>query len=373
MAENTAPTPDTWASALGLSDQASSEEFQNMDSDGDTNVSYAGNNHPDTEESLLVGSDDTAADSEAKPEDAVKASVDKVAEKQKTSAGKEVITVTDELGRRRKVEIDFENRDAIKKAYEQAAGMRKFQAERDQTLQKAKQVEDRLAAREKDWGALEQAFSKGPEHLFDVLNGGQGSFRKFIDQEVQKARFLETASPDEIKALKAQESADLTRRELENIRRENADFKKQVSEEREAAEMRNVESRVNPTFEKYRFASKLGDEATEHMFDEMLWTSTLKKLEAYEEQGLELSRELVDSKFRETADAIRKQIGRQAEKKAGKVIEQKKQEATENVQAKIKSGYSRGGEAEDLKKHIQNNDTASIFKNWGSFKKHLSK
>lgn len=289
-----------------------------------------------------------------------------------TSGEKEVITVTDETGRKRKVEIDYSNREQIKKMAAAAAGMRKFQAERDREISSRKELEAKLKERESDWAKLEDAFSKGHEHLIDTLSGRQGAWQELINKEIEKREFLKNATPEELQAIKAQEQADLTRKELDKIRKENEEFKAKVQQEREEAELRSMESRVHPVFEKYRFADRLGSAQDEHLFDEMLWNSSLKRLEQYEEKGLELSPELIDREFRTVATALRNRIGVQAQKKASQVVAQKKQEAIENVQSKVKSSSASSSDAEKLKKAIESGDTGSIFKNWSTFSKVLS-
>jgi len=289
-----------------------------------------------------------------------------------TSGEKEVITVTDETGRKRKVEIDYSNREQIKKMAAAAAGMRKFQAERDREISSRKELEAKLKERESDWAKLEDAFSKGHEHLIDTLSGRQGAWQELISKEIEKREFLKNATPEELQAIKAQEQADLTRKELDKIRKENEEFKAKVQQEREEAELRSMESRVHPVFEKYRFADRLGSAQDEHLFDEMLWNSSLKRLEQYEEKGLELSPELIDREFRTVATALRNRIGVQAQKKASQVVAQKKQEAIENVQSKVKSSSASSSDAEKLKKAIESGDTGSIFKNWSTFSKVLS-
>lgn len=315
--------------------------------------------------------EDTLQDSSETGEEA--AASPKPEATQKTSGEKEIITVTDETGRKRKIEIDYSNREQVKRAFAAAAGMRKFQAERDREIQGRKELETRLQERERDWASLEQAFQKGPEHLVDLVSGKQGAFREMIEKEIQKREFLKNASPEEIQALEAREQAELTKRELEKIRKENEEFRKKVESEREEAETRALESRVHPAFEKYRFAGRLGNATDEHLFDEMLWNSSLKRLEQYEEQGLSLSPELIEKEFRSVYSVLSKRINGLAQKKASQVVEQKKREATENVQAKVRGAYSGNStESDKLKKLIQEGDTGSIFKNWGSFKGILS-
>lgn len=330
---------------------------------------------PDSEESvraenssiddLLPGSEDTPPDS---TETKSVSPTQKGKAPQKTSADKEIITVTDENGRKRQVEIDLSNREEVKKAYSMMHGARKWQAERDRALTSAKEVQTQLETRNKDWQVLEQAFQKGADQLFDLLAGRRGAFDEMVQGRIQRAEYLKSASPQEVQALEAREQAEKHQKDLEQLKRENADFKKQVTEERETAELRSVESRVNPVFDKYRFADKLGNPDDEHMFDEMLWTSALNRLMPYEEKGVEITPELVEREFRTVASALRRRINVQAEQKASRAVQQKKQEATENVQAKLKSGYDRGGNtAQEARSMIDSGNLTGLLKGWGKY------
>lgn len=318
-----------------------------------------------TNDDMFPGSEDAPQDSPstdkavAKPESELKA---------KTSDVKEVITITDETGRRKKVEIDYTDRAAIRKAHEMMHGARKWQAERDQAIQSHKAVQTELGEVKGNWDRLEKAWQQGgKEGLVDLLEGRQGAYREEIKKEVDRAKWLENASPEEKEALASRESAQKQSRELERIRKENEDFKKSVQEEREAAEIRAVESTVHPVFDKYRFADKLGNPDDEHMFDEMLWNTSLKRLEAYEEKGLPITRELVEREMSSVAKSIRTRIGLQAEKKASRVVEQKKLEATENVQAKVKSGYRGNENAQEARDLINSGNLTGLLKNWGKY------
>ncbi len=321
-----------------------------------------------TNEDVLLASEDTPTDSsdstDSAKADESQAAPEKVEAKQKTPGStKEVITISDDKGRR-KVEVDFNNREQLKKYVQMAYGARKWQAERDQAIGSRKEIEAKLTERERDWQSLESAFQQGPEHLVDLLAGRKGAFDEYVAQRQQR-HDLKQRDPEAFAALEMREELERQKRENDKIRKDNESFKKTVTEERDAAEMRAMEARVHPVFEKYRFADKLGDATDEHMFDEMLWNSALKRLEPYEEQGLDLTPDLIDREFRSVAQAIRKRIGVQAEKKATKVVEQKKQEATENAQAKVMSGYTKGGSADEARKLLNNGDIKGILKNWG--------
>jgi len=310
-----------------------------------------------TQEDLLPGSEDTPQDSQVK--------ADAKAPGKPGTSDKEILTVTDEQGNRRKVEVDYSNREAVKKAVLLANGARKWQAERDKALAEKKAYEAELSKIKEDWANLDRAFNEGPEKLLEMLK--PGALQEIVSKHIERQEFLKHASPEEIKALEAQERADRTAKELEKIRKEQEEFKKQVMGEKEQAEEKALESKIHPIFDKYRFADKLGDAQDELLFDKMLWTTALERLEQYETQNVAITPELIDKEFRNVAGSIRKRINVQAEKKAGKVVEQKKREATENVQAKVMSGYKTGGTAQEARNLIQQGDLTSLLKGWGKY------
>lgn len=310
---------------------------------------------PESEEDQSVESEETAI------------SQDPGKQKVSSSSSKETITITDDKGRR-KVEVDLNDKEQVKKYVQMAYGARKWQAERDQALASRKQLESELSQVKQNWDTLEKAFQEGGEEaVVDLIAGKRGAYQEKIKQRMLREEFLRNASPEEIEALKAKEAAEKSAKELEKIRKENEDFRKKMAEEKEQAELRSLESTVHPVFNKYRFADKLNNADDEQMFDEMLWNTALKRLEPYEERGLSLTPELVEREFSVVAKSIRNRIGLQAEKKAARVIEQKKKEATENVQATVKSGYKTGSldkEAGDL---LNSGNLTGLLKGWNKY------
>lgn len=295
------------------------------------------------------------------------ASASKTGKTPGSDPNKETITVSDDQGRR-KIEIDYTDRAAIKKAHEMAAAARKWQVERDRERTGKSQLEEKLNSTSRVVEALEKAYAeKGELGVIDLIAGKPGASAEFIQRQVDRAKFLEKASPEDIKRLEERERLEFVERELVKQRKENEDREARVAQEREAAELRATEATVHPVFEKHRFDGKLGDEETEAMFDEMLWTSALKRLKPYEDKGLPMTKELVDREFRTVATALRKRIGAQAEKRAASVVEQKKQEATENAQASTMSAYKRGGVTAEANDLISKGDFRSLFSNWGKY------
>lgn len=290
----------------------------------------------------------------------------------KISPDKETVTVTDERGQR-KIEIDYSNKQAVKQAHLMAAGFRKTQAERDALQKEIAPVREQLEQMKSNWDTLENVHKqRGLEGVIDLLEGRQGAYKDHLKKAMDRQSFINRASPEELDALQAKESAEVHKRELEQIRRENEDFRKQMTEQKETAEIRATESKIHPAFDKYRFADKLGDIQDEHMFDQMLWRTAMDRLAPYEEQygnATQIPQEIIDKEFRTVASSLRNRMNAQAEKKATKVVEQRKQEATENVQNKIQAGYKTGGARKEAEA-LMNQGAGGInkiFQNWGKF------
>lgn len=281
--------------------------------------------------------------------------------------GKEYVTVTDEKGKR-KVEIDFNNKDQLKKFVQMAHGARKWQAERDQALSRSKEIETQYSSLKSNWDTLEEAYqTSGVEGLIDLLEGRPGAFKEWEKSRLERHAFLQKASPAEKELFETREQEAVRQRDIEKLRRENEEFKKSIQAEREAAELKSLESTVHPVFDRYRFADKLGDADTEQMFDEMLWNSALKRLEQYEERQVPISADLVEKEFKSVAVALRKRINVQAEKKAAKAVEQKKVEATENVQAAVSSGYRNSSIQKEASDMLKNGNLTGLLKQWNKY------
>lgn len=294
------------------------------------------------------------------------------ADEKSTPGAKETITVTDSSGRRRQVEVDFADRAAVRKAFEMQHGARKWQAERDQARKELEAVRAQLEPTtqvQKNWDTLESAWQrKGMEGVIDLLQGQAGAFQQWQKKVIDRHEYMRNASPEERQALESRERADESKREVQRIQRENAEFRKQMAAEREQADMAALESRVHPVFDKYRFSEKLGNADNEHMFDEMLWNTALKRLEPYEDKGLPITPELIDREFRNVASAIRKQIGQQADRKASTAVKQQTRAATENVQSAVKSGYkTTGGAAQEARALIEGRNLTGLLSNWKKY------
>lgn len=305
--------------------------------------------------------EDTAGDSQPSPAEAPA--------KAETSTGSESIIVTDETGKK-KIKVDWNDKEKLKKYVQMAHGARKWQAERDQALTAKSEVEGKLKELSSNWETLENAYqSGGVAALVDLLEGRQGAFSEWEKSRIDRYNFLQKATPAQRELFEAKERESQREAEMARIRKESEEFRNSILAEKEAASLKSLEGTVHPVFDRYRFADRLGDADTEAMFDELLWNNALKRLEPYEEKGVPLTADLVEKEFKAVSTALRKRINVQAEKKAAKAVEQKKREATENAQAAVSAGYRSTNVGQEAMKLASEGNLGALFKNWSKYGK----
>lgn len=289
----------------------------------------------------------------------------------KPAADIEEIIITDDSGKK-KLKVDWSDRERLKKYVQQAAGMRKFQAERDQLTTKLKTMEPEYQDLKKSWGAIEEAFSReGIRGLVNLLANDPQGYDRHLQAEVNRIRAREAATPSELERMDLEEKLTLERREREMLQKKVEADLKRSQEEREVASLKSLEAQVHPVFDKYRFAGKLGDEVVEARLDQAVWDQALKRLEEYPDD-VQLSSTIIDREFRDVANSFRKIINKQAEVKAKQVVTSKKIAAQENAAVAAMNGMmaNNAQSAEKFKGDIRKGDLTSALRDLmtGKFK-----
>lgn len=250
------------------------------------------------------------------------------------------VNVTDAKGKR-KVKVDFSDKDKLTKYVQLAYGARKWQKERDD-------FKTQLAEKTELWNQFEEAWKGGYRSLVNQLEGSEDAFDKIIEEEIQRRQELEDMSPAERRAREVEERIRKQEFEAERLK---SDYQKKLetieAKEREA-EQRELQNRFNPSFERYRFAGKLGDAVAEHRFDKALWTEVIDTLSEIPD-NVEITQAMVDREFRKAAQEMKKFISVQAEKQVKKVIETKKKVAANKVQAAVKRNMVKKDSADDIR------------------------
>lgn len=271
----------------------------------------------------------------------------------------EEIIFSDNEGRK-KVKVDFSNREQVKKYVEMGLGMRKFQAERDKLKGQVEPLTKELADLKSTWSALEDAYSKGGvEGLVNLLQGSPDAYKKHAESEYQRRRAKEDASPAELERMEREEELQRERADKQRLQAEYKQHLDKLKEKEERVEEESTKAVVYPAFNKYRFAGKLNDEALEARLDKAIWTQALSQLSEYSES--EITPSLIDKEFRETSAAFRKAVQKQTDTAVKKVMENKKAAAAENAANRASSGMRSNNENDSFKSEIKGGNFTSAL------------
>jgi hypothetical protein len=286
----------------------------------------------------------------------------------------EELVITDEDGKRKKLKVDWNDREKLKKVIQRfpglEKGMRKFQAERDQAQAKLKDVEpklQRLGELEESWKAVEEAYrTAGVKGLVNLLENRQDAYDQWESSVVEKRKTLEKASPEELKAFKLEEELQKERRERERFQKQIEEDRKRADEAREEAGYKAFESRVTPAFEKYRMAGKLGDPVAEHQLDKAIWTEVLDRLEQYREAAKisddQIPSDVIEKEFRTISATFQKIVQKTADQAVKTTIAKKKEAAQENAATKAMTGVRSNDAKDAFKKDIRSGNLVGALR-----------
>lgn len=311
-------------------------------------------NSTETSDETFITEDSSVIDADVEPNQEEIEQPEEVLETEEPEI--DYVTVTDDKGKR-KVKIDYSDKDAIKRAHKMAAGMRKFQRERDSLNKELEPLRETQAL----WNDLESAYSsEGIDGLIKLLSGGQDSLDAYVSRELDR-RQLKAEDPDAYNRLLEDEKAQAAVEAKDAERRKLEERLAALESDKESAELQATKAQVLPVFDKYRYAGKLGDEVAEHTFDEMLWNKALTKLEAYEEKGIEVTPGIINKEFKSASLVLSKYINKQATQKADKVVKQRKQAAKEAAQITAVSGDNKLRNDEKLMTQIKSGDLSGAL------------
>lgn len=260
-------------------------------------------------------------------------------------------------GRPQKLEIDYTDREKIKQAFVKAAGMRKFQQERDTIKKDLTSIQSKYDELNEVYSALDKAFQEsGVKGVVALLGKGEDAWQKAVDEELTHRNYLKGLTPSEKYRMEMEKKQEQYEKQIAMERQKREEFEKKISEREEQASLNDLKSKINPSFDRYRFQGKLGDPIVEEQLDEAIWTKVMSRLEEYPDT-IELSQAIIDKEFRTVASNFRKVINEQSEKKVQKTIERKKADATQRAQVTAKKGLSSNS---DKRKFVEDMKSGNI-------------
>jgi hypothetical protein len=271
--------------------------------------------------------------------------------------------VTDHKGRR-SVEINWADPKVRKAIAERAAGMRKFQVERDQANTKLKEIEPDASLGSR----LRAAFEKsGVEGVFAEFRDGDRLLDEAIARRAAHKEWWAKATPEQKAAYEARQDKERESARAAAAEARAAELEKKRAEEQAAADQARVTSAFEPAFEKFRFAGKLGDANLEERLDRQLFAVArdliAEELESLPD-GAEIDTSFVAKKVREQAEVLRSAISKRADKVVSKKIETAKRDATSKAQATVKASMTKSKNDDPVRGAVQKGDMRGALKAW---------
>lgn len=306
-----------------------------------------------------------AAEDDKESEDNEQTSENDDSEKVEASAADtddevEYISVTDDSGKR-KVKIDWNDRERLKKFVAKAYGMRKFQAERDQYKKKYEEHVASTSEELESMSAINEAYqSGGIEAVVDLIEG-DGAFAAAVSERQKLDEWKSNASESELAAYEKDQRLQKMQSQLEAERKAREEFEARMEGEADAAETKSLQAQLYPAFDKYRFEGKLSDPSTETRLDKMLWRSAKADLAELLEDEVELTPAIVEKTFKENYLLLKRSENKRAERKATRTIAKKKQEAIENAQTSAMKGMNETSKSKDMRAALDKGDISSLL------------
>jgi hypothetical protein len=282
------------------------------------------------------------------------------AEAKAVEAATEEIFVTLEDGRKAKIVADYSDKTKIRKAYEMAAGMRKFQAERDKAREHAKALESETSGLKGTWEKLENAYQNGGiEGLIDLIEGKAGAHKEYLAKKFELERQKELMSPAERAKYDFEEQREQDRRERAASERIRQKQLEEMQTKLAEADEKETRALIMPSFEKYRFRGKLGDEVAEHHFDQAVWMQALTNLEQLDDH--QITSDVIDREFARVSQAFSRAAKTQASKATKQAVDTKKRTAKEQAAVSAMQGMNRDTAEQSLTKRLWAGDTAGVL------------
>lgn len=272
----------------------------------------------------------------------------------------------------KRLKVDYNDREATRRAHIKAAGMRKAHQDLNAANKRIQALETNLQSVEENLPlirSLVEAQETGDtESVFKAVFGDDFSLQSVIQERMERERLREAATPEELAAMDLEEQLLTEKKERERLETKVKKDLEQAESARDAAEIRSLEAKVHPVFDKYRFAGKLGDPHAEQIMDEALWSRTMSKLDEYPEDA-DLTNDAIRKEFRSVYNSIQKVVNKQADRRVKAKTAKRKQAAAENAALHATRGPETPSLQREAAQKIRGGDIKGLLGNWGKYGK----
>jgi hypothetical protein len=240
----------------------------------------------------------------------------------------------------KKVKIDWNNKDQLKKAVQLAADRNDQKKAKDQALEQLKALQAEKAAAEAKNAELavllnqiDELKKQGPDAALKRL------FGKDIAEIMAEADERAGWSEEQKKAHELQQENARLQALLEGKKTESQEVLDKIQQEKEAVLRQNVQNHFEASYRKHTFDGKLGNTELEDDLDTNLFENVKKKFNA--KPLAEITPADIEAAFKAERARLVKIYGSQAESRTAAEIERKKKDALAAAQSKSTRGESK--------------------------------
>lgn len=257
---------------------------------------------------------------------------------------------------RKKIKVDYSNRDLVKRAFQKAVAADLYRHERDAT----KKTQDEWKEKVETFERLNEAFSsKGAEGVLELLAGPEG-VQTWLQQKIDERERLANMTPEEKRQLEVQQTIQEKETRAERLERELQEIRQRMEKQAEESRTKELESIVYPAYERYNFDGKLGNEQHEYRLNRLMWQQAEEAIEALPEDT-PLTKALADRIYRDAARDVQSLIGERAKVITKKAAVKRKVAATEAAQTAATKGMSPQSKQSKLQKAMDTGDISSAM------------
>lgn len=313
-------------------------------------------------EEPLSSFDETAAASDSASTDANDSETQADSSPGQANAANDIeeIYVTAENGKRQKIVVNYADKESIKRAHQQAAGFRKFQAERDNLKKEYEALKGELESIKPHWSKLDETFQRqGPAAVLDLLMGQSNALDALVQQKLEREN-LRAKNADEAYRLDQLEKQAAERREREWQDAQHKKLLEGYEAKLQRAEEKETYALLTPAFMKHSVDGKLGDPIAESRINNAIWTQTLEALESLPEEAI--TPETVDREFRKVAASFTRGLQVAGKKVIKQQVTEQKKAVAQKVAARAANGMQQVNSESDLRKQLwSSGSSASVL------------
>jgi hypothetical protein len=257
---------------------------------------------------------------------------------------------------RRKIKVDYSNKDMIKRAFQKAVAADLYRNERDSV----KKTQSEWKEKVETFDRLNEVFgAKGAEGVVELLAGSEG-IEQLIQKKIEERERAAKMTPEEKRQAEVQREIEARESKAQKLERELEEIRQKMKDKEEQSQVKEMESLVYPAYERYNFSGRLGNEEHEYKLNRLMWQQAEEAIESLPEDT-PLTKALVDKIYRESARDVQALIGERAKSVSKKAAVKRKVAATEAVQVAATKGMSPESRKDKLQRAMEGGDVRSAM------------